>query len=158
MIAVHSRSCPSWRLRAKLCDPGTLSELFEKLYERGSEHGKETVGDKGRGYPPLAPVLRYGSQWDQMSIRLLNFVRLLSITDETDPKFWEEVEGLGWSFFHHEELGTLERFGEWQTPLVDVVAQSLAAGFIGTADSTFSLVSGRRVEDWNDSSYQLLDS
>jgi hypothetical protein len=33
---------------------------------------------------------------------------------------------------------------------VDVVSQSLAMGFVGTVHSTFSLVSARRVDEWND--------
>lgn len=78
-------------------------------------------------------------------------------SDETDPAFWDAVSTLGWSFFDHEKERTLERFGEWLTPLVDMVAHSLAAGFVGTSDSTFSLVGGRRVEDWNDSVYELVE-
>ena len=33
--------------------------------------------------------------------------------------------------------------------LIDAVIQSMASGFVGTARSTLSLVSKRRVEDWN---------
>ncbi|KAJ2924268.1 hypothetical protein H1R20_g12817, partial [Candolleomyces eurysporus] len=63
----------------------------------------------------------------------------LVTSDETDPKFWDEAFDLGWRYFDHEKDRTTERFGEWQTPLVDIVAHSLAAGFVGTDDSTFSL-------------------
>lgn len=80
----------------------------------------------------------------------------LLVADSTDPKFWDEVNALGWNYFDHEAEQTLEKYGEWQTPLVDMVAHSLAAGFVGTEDSTFSLVGGRRVEDWNDGSYELV--
>jgi hypothetical protein len=80
----------------------------------------------------------------------------LLVADSTDPKFWDEVNALGWSYFDHEAEQTLEKCGEWQTPLVDMVAHSLAAGFVGTEDSTFSLVGGRRVEDWNNGSYELV--
>jgi hypothetical protein len=51
--------------------------------------------------------------------------------------------------FNHKEEGTLEKYGEWYPPVVDIVAQSMATGFVGTATSTFSLLSARRVEDWN---------
>ena len=51
--------------------------------------------------------------------------------------------------FDHEKELTLEKYGEWMAPILDEVAQSLAVGFIGTEDSTFSLVSMRRVQDWN---------
>lgn len=33
--------------------------------------------------------------------------------------------------------------------LIDAVAQSMGAGFVGTLRSTMSLVAARRVEDWN---------
>jgi len=69
--------------------------------------------------------------------------------DERDPRFWEEVREIGWVHFNHVEEGTLEKYGEWYLPIVDIVAQSMAIGFVGTASSTFSLVSARRVEDWN---------
>jgi hypothetical protein len=62
----------------------------------------------------------------------------------------------GWVHFDHEEEGTLEKYGEWYPPVVDIVAQSLATGFVGTIDSTFSLVSARRVEDWNNGPTVLL--
>ena len=44
---------------------------------------------------------------------------------------------------------TWERLGEWYPPLIDIVVQSYAIGFVGTEDSTFSLIGQRRVEDWN---------
>ena len=69
--------------------------------------------------------------------------------DEKDPKFWEEVREMGWVHFDHEKEATLERYGEWYLPLIDIISQSLASGFVGTMSSTFSLVSARRVEDWN---------
>lgn len=78
-------------------------------------------------------------------------------SDETDRNFWVEVERMGWNYFDHEEERTLELYGEWQALLVDMVAHSLATGFVGTADSTFSLVGGRRVESWNDGPYRLVE-
>ena len=55
----------------------------------------------------------------------------------------------GWSFVNHTMERTLEQYGEWYPPLVDVVIQSFAVGFVGTEDSTFSLIGERRVKDWN---------
>lgn len=69
--------------------------------------------------------------------------------DETDPAFWKRVTDKGWNFIDHDAEQTLEKYGEWYAPLIDVVAQSLGAGFVGTDGSTVSLVSGRRVQDWN---------
>jgi len=69
--------------------------------------------------------------------------------DENSPDFWDDVKSQGWLHINHTQEQTLERFGEWYPPLIDVVIQSMAVGFVGTEDSTFSLVSQRRVEDWN---------
>ena len=43
-------------------------------------------------------------------------------------------------------------------PILDIVSQSLAIGFVGTQHSTLSLVSARRVEDWNDGPTILIPS
>lgn len=69
--------------------------------------------------------------------------------DENSPDFWDDVKSQGWLHVNHTQEQTLKRFGEWYPPLIDVVIQSMAVGFVGTEDSTFSLVSQRRVEDWN---------
>ncbi|KAF9567935.1 hypothetical protein CPC08DRAFT_626000 [Agrocybe pediades] len=84
--------------------------------------------------------------WEKYSIVVKEVVLM---SDEEDPEFWEEIRYLGWTRIDHEEEQTVKRYGHWYPPLVDIVAQSMASGFIGTHDSTFSLVSGRRVEDWN---------
>lgn len=69
--------------------------------------------------------------------------------DEKDPSFWKDVEAQGWHYFNHTTEKTLERHGEWYLPIIDTIAQSLSIGFVGTAESTVSIVSQKRVEDWN---------
>lgn len=69
--------------------------------------------------------------------------------DDESPVFWDNVRSRGWFYVNHTQEQTLERFGEWYPPLIDVVIQSFAVGFVGTEDSTFSLVGQRRVRDWN---------
>lgn len=71
------------------------------------------------------------------------------LTDEEDPTFWAEVRANGWVYLNHTQERTQEKLGEWFIPIVDIVSQSLASGFVGTEHSTFSLVSSRRVNDWN---------
>jgi hypothetical protein len=73
-------------------------------------------------------------------------------TDERDPAFWSEVRAYGWAYFNHTEEQTLEKLGEWYLPIVDIVSHSLAIGFVGTVQSTFSLLSARRVDEWNNGS------
>ena len=69
--------------------------------------------------------------------------------DEENPSFWSEVTAQGWKYIDHVAERTLIQYGEWYPPVIDIVAQSLGAGFVGSIDSTVSIVSARRVEDWN---------
>ena len=84
-------------------------------------------------------------------VPLLTYRLLLSPnrSDEIAPDFWEEVRNEGWFNINHTSERTFERLGEWYLPLIDIVAQSYAVGFVGTDDSTLSLLSQRRVESWN---------
>lgn len=56
---------------------------------------------------------------------------------------------MGWKTIDHKAENTLELYGEWYLPIIDIVAQSLALGFVGTGQSTVSIMSQKRVEDWN---------
>jgi hypothetical protein len=40
--------------------------------------------------------------------------------------------------------------GDWYPIILDKAALSLGLGFVGTRSSTFSTLTARRVEDWND--------
>ncbi|KAK0462618.1 uncharacterized protein EV420DRAFT_1199247 [Desarmillaria tabescens] len=79
----------------------------------------------------------------------LDVIHIIMSTDEKDEEFWEEVDFLGWGYIDHEQEGTIKTYGEWYGPIIDIVIHSLAVGFVGTDGSTLSLVSGKRVEDWN---------
>ena len=73
------------------------------------------------------------------------------------PKFWEDVRNEGWFYINHTAERTLERFNDWYPPVIDIVTQSFAVGFVGTDDSTFSLLGQRRVESWNDGVTRAVD-
>jgi hypothetical protein len=76
--------------------------------------------------------------------------------DEKDLAFWDEAKKLGWVHIDHLAEKTEETYGEWYLPIIDMIVQSMAAGFLGTKDSTFSLVSSRRIRDWNNGPAVLL--
>jgi hypothetical protein len=59
------------------------------------------------------------------------------------------VRTLGWIRIDHVGHQTVERYGTWYPIVVDIVVQSYAMGLVGTEDSTFSMVSQLRVQDWN---------
>ena len=73
----------------------------------------------------------------------------LPSVDETSPTFWQQVKEEGWFAVDHAKEDTLALYGEWYLPIIETAMLSYAVGFIGTDDSTFSLVAARRVEDWN---------
>ncbi|KAF9472441.1 hypothetical protein BDN70DRAFT_818661, partial [Pholiota conissans] len=79
------------------------------------------------------------------------------LSDEISPSFWDDVRKRGWFHANHVEVQTLEIYGEWHPPLIDTIIQSLAIGFVGTEGSTYSLVSQRRVEDWNGGVVRIVD-
>ncbi|KAH9898206.1 hypothetical protein C8Q73DRAFT_684005 [Cubamyces lactineus] len=76
--------------------------------------------------------------------------RVIVTSDEKDPAWWEEVAALGWRTIDHDTAGTAEVFGRWYPVILDAAIQSGALGFVGTDRSTYSIVSRRRVETWND--------
>ncbi|RXW21234.1 hypothetical protein EST38_g4627 [Candolleomyces aberdarensis] len=97
---------------------------------------------------------RFKKAVEDMQARLLetrgiNASHVLVASDEDDPAFWDEITSFGWSYFDHTAERTHERFSEWHPILIDKVAQSMSIGFVGSLSSTFSLLSARRVEDWN---------
>lgn len=87
-------------------------------------------------------------------------------SDETDPEWWGMVENMGWKrIVFPDELSippevTIrdapidEDWGKeiyekiWERMLVEVAIQGFGTGFVGTQESTMSLVAARRVEHW----------
>ncbi|KAH9944221.1 uncharacterized protein BXZ73DRAFT_87164 [Epithele typhae] len=78
--------------------------------------------------------------------------RVIITGDEKDPAWWDQARALGWKTVDHETAGTAPVLGEWYPLLIDAAIQSTAVGFVGTQHSTYSIVSRRRVESWNDGS------
>jgi hypothetical protein len=77
--------------------------------------------------------------------------------DERDLNFWKEISSFGWAYFNHTTERTTEVLGEWYPILIDKVALSFGLSFVGTAGSTFSILNGRRVEDWNNGIAEYVD-
>lgn len=74
---------------------------------------------------------------------------VLVMSDEKDEGWWESVRAQGWTAVDHWMLRTAEEHGGWYPVIMDAVLQSMAVGFVGTDQSTFSHMARRRVEDWN---------
>ncbi|KAF8992794.1 hypothetical protein BDQ17DRAFT_1369056 [Cyathus striatus] len=102
----------------------------------------------------LPPLTAYWQQVQEIKEELLQkrglaVHEVVIASDEKDPEFWAQVRSLGWRQIDHVAHKTQSTHGEWYPPLIDIVVQSMASGFVGTLDSTFSLISRRRVEEWN---------
>jgi len=78
-------------------------------------------------------------------------LKVVVSSDEQDPLWWEEVRKRGWLFVDHGENGenTAKYYGAWNILVLDLVIHTLGKGFIGTDQSTLSLLSQRRVEEWH---------
>ncbi|KAF8591919.1 hypothetical protein K439DRAFT_1626429 [Ramaria rubella] len=109
------------------------------------------------------PISSYARRVADVSAKLfakhgleLPMHHVLVTSDETDPAWWRGVDELGWRRADHVRERTEERFGKWYPPLIDAVVQSMAVGFVGTDQSTMSLVALRRVEEWQQGVAELV--
>ncbi|KAF6764104.1 hypothetical protein DFP72DRAFT_413685 [Ephemerocybe angulata] len=85
--------------------------------------------------------------------------KVLVASDEESLEFWSNITSYGWSHINHTApfdrayskatQTYLDYVNEWLPILVDQAAMSLGLGFVGTRSSTYSILSARRVEDWN---------
>ncbi|KZP08693.1 hypothetical protein FIBSPDRAFT_840084 [Athelia psychrophila] len=77
--------------------------------------------------------------------------KVIVTSDESDPEWWQQVRKRGWLTIDHSPTGedTESKYGTWYSALVDIAIASMGKGFVGTGQSTMSLLSRRRVEEWN---------
>ena len=102
-------------------------------------------------------------------------IPVLMTSDESDPEWWEGVQDKGWTWIDHGPSGedTGNVLGKWYAfrptnmliiltstscrypTLIDAIIQSLGHGFVGTDQSTMSLIAQRRVEAWQNGSTRI---
>lgn len=123
--------------------------------------------------------------YERKGIRI-PMTRVIMTSDESDQTWWDEVTALGWVRMDHDEQRTVERYGRWYVPIcycsvtstcmrrmvmrsrshitlpsrfpviLDAAIQSSGQGFVGTDRSTFSILSRRRVLDWQDGAARMV--
>ncbi|KAG8862378.1 hypothetical protein FRB97_005552, partial [Tulasnella sp. 331] len=71
-------------------------------------------------------------------------VEVIVASDEREASWWEAVGALGWKHIDHIVEETVEKY----PGIIDAAILSRGAGFVGTAQSTMSLVADKRVKDW----------
>ncbi|KAJ7675369.1 hypothetical protein B0H17DRAFT_1207731 [Mycena rosella] len=84
----------------------------------------------------------------------IDVTRVIVTSDEKNRTWWGDVEDLGW--FAPDHSRTQELYEDWYTILIDAIIQSKGAGFVGTARSTVSVLSNKRVESWQDGSIRTV--
>ncbi|KAG6911162.1 hypothetical protein DXG01_003902 [Tephrocybe rancida] len=140
---------PAWRnIGQHLKFTDSVTDLFITVHARRGDFVHQCPDDQC-----LAPISAYlrrvkeiqGALFVKMGIKV---TEVIITSDEKDPAFWAEVREEGWKYIDHAAERTLELHGEWYVPIIDIVAQSLGVGFVGSIESTVSIVSARRVEDW----------
>ncbi|KAJ7068534.1 hypothetical protein C8F01DRAFT_613161 [Mycena amicta] len=103
----------------------------------------------------FAPLSAFAKRVKQMQARLLAekgifAERVVMTSDETSEAWWADVASYGWVRPDHTSWATVKEYGAWYPILVDGAIHAMGHGLVGTEDSTVSMISGRRVESWND--------
>ncbi|KAJ6600492.1 hypothetical protein DFH09DRAFT_970353 [Mycena vulgaris] len=76
----------------------------------------------------------------------LPVAHVVMTSDEKDAAWWAAVRALGWTVPDHAD--TVRLYGKWYPVLIDAAIQSGAVGFVGTDQSTVSIIAGWRVKTW----------
>ncbi|KZO99640.1 hypothetical protein CALVIDRAFT_476774 [Calocera viscosa TUFC12733] len=165
-------SSPVWRFVGRHMKWNPKAEALAKAYlarHWGLESGKPIPpyisvharrGDFGKYCPFMGgngtsclPSLRQlkrrvGEVQAQLLQKGVSTDRVLITSDEKDPAWWEEIQEAGYTWVDHVEARTQALFGEF-APILDAIFHSFASGFVGTDQSTFSLLAAKKVEEWN---------
>ncbi|KAL7415156.1 hypothetical protein BDY24DRAFT_383901 [Mrakia frigida] len=158
---------------------GTFLRFREELVEQGRVRLRKAFGiAPGQDIPPFVTMhIRHGDftafcgkgdpcftvaqfafQLDLLKKELTESGRpvplnVLVMSDESDPKFFEQVKARGWKMSQDGEgvqnPKLVEELGGWHDTLIDNVLLASGDHFIGTISSTMSLLGSLRTKDWN---------
>ncbi|KAJ7693209.1 hypothetical protein B0H17DRAFT_933192 [Mycena rosella] len=129
-------------------------------------HARRGDFDRACGAVPrddcLAPLSAFARRVAEVRAELktkrkIDVVRVVMTSDEADGAWWGAVRALGWAVPDH--AGTAAKHGatgRWYPVLIDGAILSGAVGFVGTAESTLSIVGARRVEEWNGGAWRMV--
>ncbi|KAI5824666.1 hypothetical protein K523DRAFT_284615 [Schizophyllum commune Tattone D] len=120
---------------------------FISVHMRRGDFGQWCKGVPENECFPAMPayVRRVQEVKDDLASRGVHVEHVVVQSNERDPGFWQDLKALGYSFAEY----TTEEQEGWWAIVLDACIQSLASGFVGTAHSTVSLISERRVQEWS---------
>ncbi|KAG8962151.1 hypothetical protein FRC05_005492 [Tulasnella sp. 425] len=138
-IAIHARHTDFKNLCRTPNDPDSCYTSLTEYTEHVQDLTAELVRIHGAD-SPLAKVKE-----------------VIMMSDETDPKWWADVEMIGWKQMRSYEDEIARDYGRRWPAIVDTIVQSRSSAFIGTSQSTFSLISAWRVKTWNNGPWKLVE-
>ncbi|KAJ7130798.1 hypothetical protein C8R43DRAFT_1025041 [Mycena crocata] len=99
----------------------------------------------------FAPLAAYARRVEEVSAEIherrgIRVHRVIMTSDERDLAWWDAVREMGWDGPDHTQ--TAARYGAFYAVFIDAAIQSGALGFVGTRNSTVSLLARRRVSAW----------
>ncbi|KAJ6605841.1 hypothetical protein B0H10DRAFT_2228889 [Mycena sp. CBHHK59/15] len=80
--------------------------------------------------------------------------KVIMTSDERNGTWWDAVAAQGWVRPDHAQ--TVARHGLWYPILIDAAIQAAGIGFVGTLDSTVSLLAAKRVATWHNGSTRMV--
>ncbi|KAJ8291801.1 hypothetical protein OF846_005047 [Rhodotorula toruloides] len=70
----------------------------------------------------------------------------------------QELELHGWKTIDHREYKTTATYGEWHPALIDSIILARGQAIVGTPFSTYSMLSGWRIESWHGGIFATADA
>lgn len=96
---------------------------------------------------PPSPAEREGRPpLERFAVPPSEYAVVATTDEQPGSDLFAELDKLGWHVVDHGEMRTAERLGEWYPSMLDGEILSRGQGFVGTQWSTFSMLSGNRVE------------
>ncbi|KAG9043786.1 hypothetical protein FS837_009131, partial [Tulasnella sp. UAMH 9824] len=126
-----------------LCpDPTNVKSCYAPISEY-ARHVQELTAELARNHGPDSP--------------LSHVTEVIMMSDETDQEWWDEVDAMGWRQPRPYEDQIANDHGRRWPAIVDSIIQSRGAAFVGTSQSTMSIVAAKRVMDWNKGPVRLVE-
>ncbi|KAG8959671.1 hypothetical protein FRC03_007647 [Tulasnella sp. 419] len=138
--------------------PDDQLACFDVLYFSGVREEWE-CGPEATPETCFLPLSAYSDQVKKIQSDLLalhgpksplsKVTHVFVASDEKNNEWWGSIRQQGWYFIDHGSENIAEVHGSWYPSLIDAYILARGAGFVGTRQSTMSLVAARRVQDWN---------
>ncbi|KAJ6547863.1 hypothetical protein B0H10DRAFT_2170100 [Mycena sp. CBHHK59/15] len=148
---------PAWRF------VGRHIHFTRRIQEMADSYVRQALGVTPHDpTPPYISVhVRHGDFKQHCQVRAellankgIAVDKVIMTSDERNGTWWEAVAAQGWVRPDHAQ--TVARHGLWYPILIDAAIQAAGIGFVGTLDSTVSLLAAKRVATWHNGSTRMV--